>query len=237
MEEGAVGVLQRKGKGGHLKKRALKNKALGVTFNEKDLQDYVGGFHKRKKKRRKEAQKQQEEVLRRKRSEERKKRKLEREFVMYGGVAPTADSRPDEIDECQEEEVESTSGTKTYENADLKVTVVTSEINPEEESYPSERKMAAVSPLSVVADKRHNVPVNNKNLLKRLQNTSHGQSQEVREIKRKGRSRERSNGSWALKSTSNCILVEVIIEFSNLSTEKGELMLAYCKVWACFIVI
>jgi len=60
-------------KGTHLKKRALKNKALGITFNEKDLKDYVTGFHKRKKKRRKEAQKQQDEALRRKRSEERKK--------------------------------------------------------------------------------------------------------------------------------------------------------------------
>ena len=60
-------------KGAHLKKRALKNKALGISFDEKDLKDYVTGFHKRKKKRRKEAQKQQNEALRRKRSEERKK--------------------------------------------------------------------------------------------------------------------------------------------------------------------
>jgi len=43
--------------GRHIRKRALKNKALSVKFNEKDLRDYVTGFHKRKKKRRKEANK------------------------------------------------------------------------------------------------------------------------------------------------------------------------------------
>lgn len=69
----AEAVQQAPRKGGHLKKRALKNKALGITFDEKDLKDYVTGFHKRKKKRRKEAQKQQQEALRRKRNEERKK--------------------------------------------------------------------------------------------------------------------------------------------------------------------
>lgn len=58
-------------------------------------------------------------------------------------------------------------GTKTYENADLKVTVVTSEINPEEESYLSERKEATVSHL-VVDDKRHGVPINNKNQFKKV---------------------------------------------------------------------
>lgn len=58
-------------KTGHVKKRALKNKALAISFDEKDLKDYVTGFHKRKKKRRKEANKQQEEALRRKRNEER----------------------------------------------------------------------------------------------------------------------------------------------------------------------
>lgn len=60
-------------------------------------------------------------------------------------------------------------GTKTYESADLKVTVVTREINPEEESYPSERKEAAVHPQSVVvADKRQHVPVNNKKPFKKV---------------------------------------------------------------------
>ncbi|XP_050148199.1 uncharacterized protein LOC126623364 isoform X2 [Malus sylvestris] len=65
----------------HIKKRALKNKALVVTFNEKELSflvlgswsDFVSGFPKRKKKRRKEAEKKQGEALRRKRLELRKK--------------------------------------------------------------------------------------------------------------------------------------------------------------------
>lgn len=148
-------TVQRKGT--HLKKRALKNKALGINFNEKDLKDYVTGFHKRKKKRRKEAQKQQNEALRRKRCEERKKvftfpfyftmcfiitkklhsfttnagfglgyffcygfcyliylivlvlqRKLEREFVLYGGVPP---NQNEERQEEVADQVESIAGT------------------------------------------------------------------------------------------------------------------------------
>ncbi|KAG4999399.1 hypothetical protein AAZX31_08G057000 [Glycine max] len=161
-----VEAVQQQRKGAHLKKRALKNKALGITFNEKDLTDYVTGFHKRKKKRRKEAQKQQNEALRRKRTEERKRRKLEREHVLNGGVPP-----PDEIDGDQEEteeQVESIAETKTYENDDLKVTVVTSEINPEDGSYPSERKEAAVIPPSVVSDKRQGVPISNKKSFKKV---------------------------------------------------------------------
>ncbi|TXG47294.1 hypothetical protein EZV62_026588 [Acer yangbiense] len=85
----------------YIKKRALKNKALAVSFDEKDLKDYVTGFHKRKKKRRKEAEKNQEEALRRKRVECRAKRKLERASVYGGGV----DSAPDENEEyCDEDE-------------------------------------------------------------------------------------------------------------------------------------
>lgn len=57
----------------HVKKKALRNKSLGISFDEKDLKDYVTGFHKRKKKRRKEANKQQEEARRRKRNEGRLK--------------------------------------------------------------------------------------------------------------------------------------------------------------------
>ncbi|CAL0313951.1 unnamed protein product [Lupinus luteus] len=147
----------------HRKKRALKNKGLSITFNEKDLNDYVTGFHKRKKKRRKEAQKQQEDALRRKRTEQRKKRKLERELVHGGGVVPTADEpQNDEV-----EAVESIAETRTYENADLKVTVVTSEIAPEEESHPNERKEPALPIQPVVADKKQAVPINNRKPFKK----------------------------------------------------------------------
>ncbi|XAR53665.1 hypothetical protein NMG60_11022302 [Bertholletia excelsa] len=62
----------------HIKKRALKNKALSVSFDGKDLRDFVNGFYKRKKKRRKEAQRKLGEAQHRKRIEERKKRALPR---------------------------------------------------------------------------------------------------------------------------------------------------------------
>lgn len=58
--------------------------------------------------------------------------------------------------------------TKTYENEDLKVTVVTSEINPEEESEPSGRKEAALSLHSAVADKKQGVPISNKKSFKKV---------------------------------------------------------------------
>eukprot|EP00261_Vitis_vinifera_P032330 XP_019073573.1 PREDICTED: ribosomal RNA-processing protein 17 isoform X2 [Vitis vinifera] len=87
----------------HIKKRALRNKALSVSFNEKDLRDFVGGFHKRKKKRRKEAQQKLQESQRIKRIVERKKRKLERELVQYGGAPTATGSEPDECDDEHEQ--------------------------------------------------------------------------------------------------------------------------------------
>ncbi|KAL0300751.1 UNVERIFIED_CONTAM: hypothetical protein Sradi_6351900 [Sesamum radiatum] len=106
---GPLGVRAR-----HIKKRALKNKTLSVSFNEKDLKDFVTGFHKRKKKRRKEALQKQEEADRRKRIEQRKKnfwqsvvtfiltlmfqRKLERDFVMFGGAPPDSGTDAPESD-------------------------------------------------------------------------------------------------------------------------------------------
>ncbi|WJX46243.1 hypothetical protein P8452_33062 [Trifolium repens] len=188
MEEDAA-ILERKT--GHVKKRALKNKALGITFDEKDLKDFVTGFHKRKKKRRKVAQKQQEDAKRRKRNEERLKRKLERELA-YGGVPPTDDTEGGEIDDNQEEfaqQVESIAATKTYENDDLKVTVVTKEINPEEESFPSERKEAApgVSPHPIVADKKKSVPINKKKPFKKVAKNKSQPKQRSKRDKRKGK--------------------------------------------------
>ncbi|KAF4386905.1 hypothetical protein F8388_006860 [Cannabis sativa] len=90
----------------HIKKRVLKNKALAISFDEKDLRNYVTGFQKRKKKRRKVALQQQGEALRRKRIEARKKRKLERDFVSSGGAPPVTDSVPDGCSELNEEEEE-----------------------------------------------------------------------------------------------------------------------------------
>ncbi|MED6145146.1 hypothetical protein PIB30_022289 [Stylosanthes scabra] len=193
MVVGEEAVPQPASKVRHLKKRALKNKALSVSFNEKDLKDYVTGFHKRKKKRRKEAQKQQEEVLRRKRSEERKKRKLEREFVHYGGAPPNADVEPDETNEHKQEdidELEPIAETKTYESGDLTVTVVTSEINPEEGSYLRERKEATVShPL--VSEERHKLPINNKKAFKKVAKQKSHRKPRSKRDKKKGKQRNK----------------------------------------------
>ncbi|KAM1045962.1 hypothetical protein EV1_036464 [Malus domestica] len=84
----------------HIKKRALKNKALVVTFNEKELSDFVSGFPKRKKKRRKEAEKKQGEALRRKRLELRKK----------VGIYGSADEVDEGVEEHEDDEISETSG-------------------------------------------------------------------------------------------------------------------------------
>lgn len=58
-------------------------------------------------------------------------------------------------------------GTKSYENNDLKVTVITSEISHEEETYPSERKDAALSQYAG-ADKKSDVPIKNRKPFKKV---------------------------------------------------------------------
>lgn len=80
--------------------------------------------------------------------------------------------------------------TKTYENDDLKVTVVTKEINPDEESFPSERKEAppAVSSHPVVVDKKKSVPINNKKPFKKVASKHKSQpKQRSKREKRKGK--------------------------------------------------
>ncbi|KAG2267913.1 hypothetical protein Bca52824_062468 [Brassica carinata] len=111
-EGGAAGALAPPTRARHIGKRALKNKSVTVSFDEKDLKDFVTGFHKRKKKRRKEAQKQQEESMRRKRIEARKKRKLE-EMMVAGLGEETEDGEADEKKDAENKEAEpdaSTSG-------------------------------------------------------------------------------------------------------------------------------
>ncbi|KAK8585285.1 hypothetical protein V6N13_139219 [Hibiscus sabdariffa] len=117
-------------RGRHIKKRALKNKALSVSFNEKDLRDY------------------------------RKKRKLEKEFALYGGALPSTCSGPDEVDENNEDDekrdatasVSVVEGTTKYDGENMTVTVITSEISRvEEEGLNSERTKTAM--LKSVGDK------------------------------------------------------------------------------------
>ncbi|KAG6423681.1 hypothetical protein SASPL_114083 [Salvia splendens] len=189
-EEGGAPLRTR-----YIKKRALRNKSLSVSFDEKDLKDFIGGFHKRKKKRRKEALLQQEEAGRRKRIELRKKRKLEREFVMSGGVpvdpsAVTAKSdEEDEQDEQNEdsEPVASVSGTMMYDNDDVQVIVTTSEIS-REEVLPADKYEVEHAPSETGKQK---IPVVRKKQLKKAPvKRSRPKIQRKRE-KRKGNSKEK----------------------------------------------
>ncbi|RZC69655.1 hypothetical protein C5167_032790 [Papaver somniferum] len=154
--------------GKHIKKRALRNKALSVGFNDKDLKDYVTGFHKRKKKRRKEAQHQIQEKERRLRIENRKKRKLDREYVQFGGARPADEgSEPDENGDDLElnEETELSaplSGLETYDNGDVTIIVKTSEISREDDVDSKEK--TRLVPKSSETDKKHSIPVKRKPL-------------------------------------------------------------------------
>ncbi|KAJ4833897.1 hypothetical protein Tsubulata_032930 [Turnera subulata] len=180
---------------GHIKKRALKNKSLSVSFDEKDLRDYVTGFHKRKKKRRKEAHKHQEEAARRKRIEQRKKRKLEKEFALYGGAPPSTDKASDEGDLQNEDEEDgeplaSVNGTTMYDNGEMQVTVTTSEISrDEDEDEPSEKIPAAV-PRFTGAHKSQTLSVSKKKSFKKVQRHSSHSKQKKRD-KNKGKKKNK----------------------------------------------
>ncbi|KAH6795447.1 hypothetical protein C2S51_036433 [Perilla frutescens var. frutescens] len=178
-EEGGAPLRTR-----HIKKRALRNKSLSVSFDEKDLKDYVSGFHKRKKKRRKEALQQQEEAARRKRIELRKKRKLERESV-YGGAPPDAAESDEEHEQDEDSEpIPSVSGTMTYDNDDVQVIVTTSEI-AREEAVPAEKSEAGRA-LSTEGSKAKTPAIRKKLLKKAPQKRSHPRPQSKRD-KRKAK--------------------------------------------------
>ncbi|KAD7117232.1 hypothetical protein R6Q59_006190 [Mikania micrantha] len=178
----------------HIKKRALKNKALSVSFNEKDLSDFVTGFHKRKKKRRKEAQNQQQEALRRKRIELRKKRKLDREYVLYGGAPPDQNGEPnenDDVNEAEEDEEDneaddddehltSVSGTKVYDTGNIKVMVTTSEISREDDS-------AEIPKMTLGSEKKQNLPVVKKKPFKKVEKRRSRPKTLTKRDKRKGK--------------------------------------------------
>ncbi|XP_022142095.1 ribosomal RNA-processing protein 17-like [Momordica charantia] len=179
-------------RGRHIKKRALKNKALAVSFNEKDLRDYVTGFHKRKKKRRKEAEKQQEEAKRRKRIELRKKRKEEKELVLYGGILP-ADRPVDEQNDDHEEEEEKPfapiSETTTYDSGNIKVTVITSEVSRDGEICPIDKSQTATTQL-VAKDKKHNLPITKKKPFKKVAKQKSRPKPRSKRDKKKGRKKK-----------------------------------------------
>ncbi|KAL6542861.1 hypothetical protein OROHE_010381 [Orobanche hederae] len=185
----------------HIKKRALKNKSLSVSFDEKDLKDYVTGFHKRKKKRRKEAMQKQEEAERRKRIEQRKKRKLERAFVMFGGAPPESgvDAAAESDEESEHDEnnelVASVSGTRIYDNGDVQVTVTTSEIGREEED-PIDRLEKGISRPDDEGFEKSNkqkIPVIRKKLLKKVVKKRSRAKPQSKRDKRKGKKKNNKN--------------------------------------------
>ncbi|CAH2038291.1 unnamed protein product [Thlaspi arvense] len=144
----------------HIGKRARKNKSVTVSFDEKDLRDFVTGFHKRKKKRRKEAQKQQEESMRRKRIEARKKRKLEERMVAGLGEESEEGEAEEDAENEEAEPDASTSGTTMYDTGELKVTVTTSEISREEdEPVRREKSQSTESGSTAKASAKQPVPV------------------------------------------------------------------------------
>ncbi|XP_023003425.1 ribosomal RNA-processing protein 17 [Cucurbita maxima] len=180
----------------HVKKKALKNKALSVSFNEKDLRDYVTGFHKRKKKRRKEAEKQQEEAKRRKRIEERKKRKIEKDLVLHGGVLPAdrpVDEQNDDLKDGDEDEEEKPlapiSETTTYDSGNIKVTVTTSEVRREEEIDPIDKPQASTSQL-LAKDKKHSLPITKKKPFKKVARKKSRSKSRSKTDKKKGRKKK-----------------------------------------------
>ncbi|KAK4386626.1 hypothetical protein Sango_2533200 [Sesamum angolense] len=204
---GPLGVRTR-----HIKKRALKNKTLSVSFNEKDLKDFVTGFHKRKKKRRKEALQKQEEADRRKRIEQRKKsvvtfiltlmfqRKLERDFVMFGGAppdsgtdAPESDGEHDGDEDEDGEPVPSVSGMATYDNGDVQVTVTTTEIARVEE-YPINRpEVGGPESVEVFDKSKQRAPVARKKQLKKAPTKRSRAKPQSKRDKRKGKKKNKKH--------------------------------------------
>ncbi|KAL5699272.1 hypothetical protein ACHQM5_030200 [Ranunculus cassubicifolius] len=166
----------------HIKKRALKNKALAISFNDKDLKDYVGGFHKRKKKRRKEANQQLAEKLRLKRIEKRKQRKQERAYVEGSAPATASDELDQDDDEEETEIIPPVADTKFYDAGELKILVTTSEISREEE----EKIHVAPPPGSTKATGKKKPVVKAKPISKPQQRRSGPKPQKKRE-KRKGK--------------------------------------------------
>ncbi|KAJ0977693.1 hypothetical protein J5N97_013167 [Dioscorea zingiberensis] len=148
----------------HIKKRALRNKSLSISFDEKNLRDYVSGFHKRKKKRRKEAQRQLQEKERLKQIEARKRRKLEKEMAIHDGNI-TENPEPDYVGEDGEEEgadlIASVFETKTYETGDTTIRVTTTELSREDEDV---QLVNHIPKLSCEIQKNHSLPMMKKPL-------------------------------------------------------------------------
>ncbi|MQL82883.1 hypothetical protein Taro_015362 [Colocasia esculenta] len=184
-------------RGRHVNKRALKNKGLSVGFDEKDLKDFVTGFHKRKKKRRKIAQKQLQEKERLQRIEARKKRKLEREIALYGGALPaeeypeTGSGNKEDEDDLEHGDLGKTqfvSGTKTYESNGMSITVTTSELSREEENLSVKHH---IPKLSAEVEKSRHLPPKKQPFKKASKQRSHHKKHKKPAFKGKGEKKGR----------------------------------------------
>ncbi|KFK43421.1 hypothetical protein AALP_AA1G123700 [Arabis alpina] len=192
MEDEEAGSVAAPSRAKHIGKRALKNKNVTISFDEKDLKDFVTGFHKRKKKRRKEAQKQQEESMRKKRIEARRKRKLEEQMVAgYGEEMVDGEEVDEDAESEEEEEVEpdaSVSGTTMYDTGELKVTVTTSEISREEDAPVRREKTESTEPGSTAkAAVKQPVPVKKTKPMKQSRKRSSTKTMKKRDKKKKSR--------------------------------------------------
>ncbi|KVH96913.1 Nucleolar protein 12, partial [Cynara cardunculus var. scolymus] len=166
----------------HIKKRALKNKALSVSFSEKDLSDFVTGFHKRKKKRRKEAQNQQQEALRRKPAPNPDAESNENDEVKE------AEGKEEEVEE-EEEHLTSVSGTQVYETGSVKVMVTTSEISREDDSLNGNLRAAEIPKLTPASEKKLNLPVIKKKPFKKVEKRRSRPKTQTKRDKRKGKNK------------------------------------------------
>ncbi|CAH8372220.1 unnamed protein product [Eruca vesicaria subsp. sativa] len=183
-DEGSAGPLAPPTRAKHIGKRSLKNKSVTVSFDEKDLRDFVTGFHKRKKKRRKEAQKQQEESLRQKRIEARKKRKLDE--MMVAGLGEETEDLEAEKKEAEPDAL--TSGTTMYDTGELKVTVTTSEISREEdEPVRREKRQTTESDSTAKASTSQPAPLRKSKPSKQKRHKSSTKTMKKRDKKKQAR--------------------------------------------------
>lgn len=147
----------------HINKKSLRNRSLSITFDEKNLRDFVTGFQKRKDKRRKEAQKQLHEKERQMRIMARKKRKEAKESALRGQLKePDSDAEQDVGGDAKENgptTVAAVSETKTYENTNTTITVTTSELFNENEDL---EPVNTIPKLSNKLEKNHKLPVTRK---------------------------------------------------------------------------
>ncbi|GAA0168053.1 hypothetical protein LIER_22860 [Lithospermum erythrorhizon] len=120
-------------------------------------------------------------------------RKLDREFVLYGGAPPPdLDASQGETVEEQEdyeesEPVASFSGTTMYESGDVQVTVTTSEISHEEENPPTMSLPVKPPAVEGVDQKKLKVPVIEKKQLKKVSKKKPQKRTQSKRDKRKGK--------------------------------------------------